>query len=328
MKAWLLDDFRGIEGMGLAETPNPKPAAGEVVLRVRYAALNPADRYLAEAQYPAKPKLPHVLGRDGDGDVIEIGAGVTNWRVGDRALILRSEIGVARAGTLAEQVAVPVEVITKPPADWEEKEYAGAPLVYLTAYQALTQWDALPAPSNILITGASGGVGVASIQLATAMGHRVMAMSRGDSKRDALMKLGAMAVLDPADAQWRKKCRDVLGGGRVDLAIDNIGGKLFSEIVEVLGENGKVACVGRLAGPVPEFNTATLFFRRIHIRGVFVGAYKPHEAQEAWRQALATLAKTQARPIVDSVFPFDKVPDGFERLRQGPLGKVLIEVGG
>jgi NADPH2:quinone reductase len=314
--------------MRLTDAPDPTPAPGEVVLRVRYAALNPADRYLAEAQYPAKPKLPHILGRDGDGDVIGVGEGVTNWRVGDRALILRSEIGVARAGTLAEQVAVPVEVITRPPAHWDEKEYAGAPLVYLTAYQALTQWDALPARSNILVTGASGGVGVASIQLATAMGHRVIAMSRGDSKRDALMKLGAIGVLDPTDPQWRKKCRDVLGGGRVDLAIDNIGGKLFSEVLDVLGENGKVACVGRLAGPVPEFNTATLFFRRIHIRGVFVGAYKPHEAQEAWRQLLATLAKTQAKPIIDSVLPLAKVPEAFERLRQGPLGKVLIEVGG
>jgi NADPH:quinone reductase len=324
MRAWLLDSFDGIDRLRLGDGPDPIAGTGEVVLRVRFAGLNPADRYLAEGQYPAKPKLPHILGRDGCGEVIAVGQDAGEWRVGDRALILRSEIGVARAGTLAEKVAVPGDVVTTLPDGWSEQESAGAPLVYLTAWQALTQWGEL-SPANILITGASGGVGVASIQLAAAMGHKVIALSRGDSKRDALLKLGAIAVLDPNDSQWRKKCREALGG-RVDLAIDNIGGNLLNEVVDVLGENAKVALVGRLAGPVPSFNTASLFFRRIHMRGVFVGAYKPHEAQTVWRQVLATLSKTQARPLVDSVFPFDKALDAFERLRQGPLGKVLIEV--
>src|SRR5688572_1383461 len=164
MKAWLLEGFGGIDRLRLGEAPDPHPAAGEVVMRVRYAALNPADRYLAEGQYPAKPPLPHILGRDGNGEIIEVGVGVTKWRVGDRALILRSDIGVSRAGTLAEKVAVPVDVITTMPTGWSEREAAGAPLVYLTAYQALTQWTDLPPAANVLVTGASGGVGVASIQ--------------------------------------------------------------------------------------------------------------------------------------------------------------------
>ena len=179
MKAWLLDDFRGIERLRLGEVPDPHPSPGEVVLQVRYAALNPADRYLAEALYPAKPKLPHILGRDGIGEVVAVGEGVSAWRVGDRALILRSEIGVARHGTLAQKVAAPADVITAMPSGWSEQEAAAAPLVYLTAWQALTQWHDLPARANVLITGGSGGVGVASIQLAVAMGHKVIAMSRG-----------------------------------------------------------------------------------------------------------------------------------------------------
>ena len=325
MKAWLLREFTGLDQMQLAEAPDPRAASGEVVLRVHYTALNPADRYLAEGQYPAKPPLPHILGRDGNGTVIEVGAGVTQWRVGDVALVLRSEIGVTRPGTLAEKVAVPADVLTRMPPGWSEEQAAGAPLVYLTAWQALTQWPDLPPRANVLVTGASGGVGVASIQLANAMGHRVIAMSRGDAKRDALLALGASAVLDPNDADWRKKCRDALSGARIDLAIDNIGGTLLSELLDVLGENARVALVGRLAGPVPSFNAASLFFRRIQMRGVFVGAYKPHEAQSAWQQVLSTLARTRATPLVDSVFPFEKVADAFERLRQGPLGKVLIK---
>ena len=111
MKAWLLDQLGGIDRLRLSETTDPTARDGEVVMRVQYAALNPADRYLAEGQYPAKPTVPHILGRDGIGTIIEVGPGVTNWTIGDRALILRSEIGVNRPGTFAEKVAVPADTI-------------------------------------------------------------------------------------------------------------------------------------------------------------------------------------------------------------------------
>src|SRR5438876_8317035 len=122
MKAWLLDSFDGIDRLRLAEIPDPKPNAGEVLLEVLYAALNPADRYLAEGQYPARPTLPHILGRDGVGEVIEIGNGVSGWETGDSVLILRSEIGVSRPGTFAEKVAVPVESLTRIPRGWTDQQ--------------------------------------------------------------------------------------------------------------------------------------------------------------------------------------------------------------
>src|SRR5829696_8291365 len=189
MRAWTIDKLEGLERLKLSNAPDPRPARGEVVLEVHYAALNPADYYLAQRQYPAGPALPHVLGRDGIGVVSAVGEGVTALKVGDVALILRSEIGVGRWGTLAEKVAVPVESLVHPPQGWTEQESAAAPLVYLTAYQALTQWGELP-PSVVLITGASGGVGVASIQLAVAMGHYVVALSRSEEKRAKLLTLG------------------------------------------------------------------------------------------------------------------------------------------
>jgi NADPH:quinone reductase len=119
----------------------------------------------------------------------------------------------------------------------------------------------------------------------------------------------------------------MLGKRRVDLAVDNIGGKLLPEVIETLGDLGKVSVVGRLAGPVPNFNTASLFFRRIRIGGVAVGAYANAESRAAWQQVLQLLARTGARPLVDSVFPLDQLREAFARLAQGPMGKVLIEVG-
>jgi NADPH2:quinone reductase len=315
-----------LDRLRLSETADPRPGKGEVALRVHYAALNPADRYIAEGQYPARPAFPHILGRDGVGTVIEVGDGAGDWKIGDRALLLRSDVGVERHGTFAESVAVPIESLTKIPCGWSEPEAAAAPLVYLTAYQSLTQFGELPPGQVVLITGASGGVGVASIHLACAMGHTVIAMSRGAAKVEALRTLGAHGVLDPNDPTWRKKLKEITGGKRVNLAIDNIGGSLFSDVVDSLGHGGRVACVGRLAGPVPQFNTASLFFRRITIKGVYVGDYAPPQAQAAWAAALKLMDAAGAKPVIDRIFPFEQLLDAFERLRQGPLGKVLLAV--
>jgi NADPH2:quinone reductase len=326
MKAWLLDRLGGLDQLRLGEMPDPKPDAGEVLLAVDFAALNPADRYLSEGQYPARPPMPHILGRDGIGRVIAVGPGVTQFKVGDRALILRSEIGVSRAGTFAQQVAVPVESLVVPPPGWSAEQAAGAPLVYLTAYQAITQWEDLPAASVVLVTGASGGVGVASVHLAAAMGHRVVALSRSEEKRATLLKLGATSALDPEDPKWPAKLKDELKDRKVDLAIDNIGGTLFPDMIGTLGYRGRVSVVGRLAGPVPQFNTSTLLFRRLRVGGVAVGTFTPPESLAAWRTIVDMLDRAGIRPLVDSVFPFDRLRDAFARLEKGPMGKVVISI--
>ena len=259
MRAWLIDALNGIGGLRLAEVPEPVPQPDEVILQVHYAALNPADRYLAENQYPAKPALPHILGRDGVGTVVQVGSEVKGVGVGDRRAILRGEVGVNRAGTFAQRVAVPAQDLVEIPAGWSETEAAGATLVYLTAYQALTMWGPLPPLAVVLVTGASGGVGVAAVQLAAAMGYRVVALSRSPEKSRRLERLGAAATLNPEDPKWPQTLK-ALAFGRVDLAVDNIGGKLLPQVINTLGDLGRVSLVGRLGGPVPSFNTAALFF--------------------------------------------------------------------
>jgi NADPH2:quinone reductase len=269
--------------------------------------------------------FPHILGRDGVGVVSAVGPGVVGTGVGDVRVILRSEIGVSRAGTFAQKVAVPVESLVAVPAGWTDEQAGGAPLVYLTAYQALTQWGDQP-PGVVLITGASGGVGVAAVHLARVLGHEVVALSRDAEKRGQLRSLGAEHTVDPGEPNWPKLLKAQLGGRRIDLAIDNVGGPLLPQVIETLGEWGRVSLVGALAGPVPQFNTATLFFRRLRIGGVAVGTYSPAESQEAWERALGLLAPTNTKPLVDRVFAFDELPEAFERLKSGPMGKVVLAV--
>ena len=286
MRAWLLDNLIGLDGLRFGTVPDPVPAPDEVVLRVQYAALNPADRYVAERQYPAKPPLPHILGRDGIGTVVAVGAGVQGHAVGDLRIVLRGDTGVESPGTFAEQVAVPAQNLIEVPAGWDDTEAAGATLVYLTAYQALTMGGPLPSSTMVLVTGASGGVGVAAVQLAAAMGFTVVALSRSAEKQARLLGLGASHVFDPDDGAWRKKLKAALGERRVDLAIDNIGGILLPDVIETMGYAGKISLVGRLAGPVPNFNTGTLFFRRLRLGGVAVSTYTNAESQAAWREVL------------------------------------------
>jgi NADPH2:quinone reductase len=326
MRAWLLDELNGIDHLRLAEVHEPAVRAGEAILEVHYASLNPADRYLAERQYPAKPQLPHILGRDGIGRVVQVGPDTSTIKVGDKRSILRGEVGVNRWGTFAERVAVPVDNLVETPGDWTDEQSAGATLVYLTAYQALTMWDPLPDSALVLITGASGGVGVASLQLATAMGYTAVGLSRSPEKSRQLEQLGAAATFNPEDSQWRQVFKSRFASRRVDLAIDNVGGKLLPEVIDTLGDNGRVSLVGRLAGPIANFNTATLFFRRLRMGGVAVGAYTNAESRAAWREVLRLMARTGARPIVDSIFPFNQLAKAFERLAQGPMGKVLVKL--
>jgi NADPH2:quinone reductase len=331
MRAWLMDSMNGVEALRIGEVPDPRPGPGEALLRVRMAALNPADAFLAQGLYPAHPHLPHVLGRDGVGDVLALGLGVNDLRVGDTVGILRGRVGVDSWGTLAEQVLVPMENVAHIPPGWSLEEMAGAPLVFLTAYQALTQWSdpaASPRPGSILlVTGASGGVGIAAVLLGKSMGLTVVALSRSEEKRSRLSALGADRVCDPGDRNLVDAIKKAVSPRRVDLVVDGVGGALLHRVMAVVGYGGRISVVGRSGGPVPEFNTATLLFRRIRMGGVSVGDYTAREAQAVWKEIVDRLNTLGRRPVVDRVVPFEDAKAGFSRLAEGPMGKVLVRVG-
>jgi NADPH2:quinone reductase len=330
MRAWLMDSYDGVEKLRLGEVDDPQPGPAEVLLRVKLAALNPADAFLARGMYPAKPPLPHILGRDGVGEVLAVGPGVENVHVGDTVGILRCNVGVESWGTLAEKVVVPTESVTPVPHGWTLEEMAAAPLVFLTAWQALTQWSDPPAPpgagSVLLVTGASGGVGVASVLLGRSMDLTVVALSRSADKRATLMRLGADFVADPGDANLRKAVLASISPKHVDMAVDNVGGPLFNQVVAMLGYGGRISVVGRSGGTVPEFNTASLFFRRNRIGGVSVGDYTAQGAHIAWKQIVGRVNAIGRRPVIDTILPFQEVKAGFARLAQGPMGKVVVRV--
>ena len=325
-----MDSYDGVEKLRLGEVPDPEPGPGQVLLKLKFAALNPADAFLSQGMYPAKPALPHILGRDGVGDVVKTGPGVTGFNPGSTVGILRCDAGVSVWGTLADMVVVPAASLAPIPSGWSLEQATAAPLVFLTSWQALTQWSDPPAPaakgSVLLVTGASGGVGTASVQLGKSMGLTVVALSRSAEKRAKLLELGADFAFDPADAGLRKAVMTAIAPKKVDLVVDSVGGALFNEVIAMLGYAGRISVVGRSGGGVPEFNTATLFFRRNRIGGVAVGDYTPEQAQSSWKEIVKRLDAARQKPVIDAIYPFEGVKAAFARLNQGPMGKVLVRV--
>ncbi len=245
---------------------------------------------------------------------------------GDVVTILRCEAGVNERGTLAEYVAVPAGVVAPVPAGWPLEEAAAAPLVFLTAWQALTQWGSLGDGAVLMVTGASGGVGVASVLLGKSLKMTVVALSRSAAKGERLKELGADYVFDPTDPAFAKKALGALEPRKVDLVVDSVGGAQFNSVLATLGYGGRVSVVGASGGPVPDFRTPLLFFKRNKIGGVAVGDYTPEMAQEAWAGIVGRLAAMGRRPVVDRVFEFEDVKKAFGRLDEGPMGKVVVRV--
>jgi NADPH2:quinone reductase len=323
MRIWRFHSFGDLGSLELEHVPDPVPAHGEIRVRLDYAALNPADRYLILGQYPRAGEPPLAVGRDGCGVADTDGQ---RFKKGEEVVLLRSDLGVSRDGTLAEYVCVPEVSLAPLPEDWTSMEGAAGPLVHLTAWQALVDVGKITGDDTVLITGASGGVGTAALVQAKGFGARVIATSRSEEKRERLLELGADAVVDSSAEDYVALIKNILKDGRVSLVVENLAGPFLQKSIDVLAEGGRIAVVGLLAGLSSEVSIGTLLFKRARIEGVQVGAYTPEESQHAWNRIVSHLAATGARPLVDEIFPMTEVPEAFEYLKKGPFGKVLVDV--
>ena len=326
MRAWRFHQFGNIaQNHRLEDAPMPEPGPGEVRIRTRFAALNPADRLLIEGKYPGAGKLPLTVGRDGAGIVDAVGLGAT-FREGDAVILLRSNVGITRNGTLADYFVAPEEALAKLPNDWS-LEHGACGLVYLTAWKALVTQGNYREGETVLVTGASGGVGIAAVQLAAAMGARVVALSRDENKRRKLRELGAQHALDASAVDLVKTVRDALDGNGFDIAIENLGGPFLEANVQLANLNGRIMVIGLLAGRKAAPDLGALLFNQVRIEGVHVGKYSPAEARAAWDRVVDVLNQTGQRPLIDRVFPLEDAPKAFDHLSNNHFGKILLEAG-
>ena len=325
MKIWRFHEIGDVADMKFEEIDPPVPTADECLVKVKFASLNPADYFAVQGMYPGIKEPPLAVGRDACG-IIEQAPANSRFNTGDKVVVLVSDLGVQRNGTLSEYITVPEAALAPLPDGWNPEEGAAATLVHLTAWQGLVDVGELQAGQIVLVTGASGGVGTAAIQQAKALGAKVVALSRSEVKQAKLKELGADWTFDSADENLVKNIKTALEGERANVVIENICGPGLSQCVELTAHRGRIAIVGLLGGLQSELNIPTMIFKRMRIEGVHVSQYTFDEAQTAWKQIVGALDKAGSRPIIDSAFPFEEVPEAFAKLKQGPLGKVLVKV--
>ncbi|MEX2015750.1 MAG: zinc-binding dehydrogenase, partial [Candidatus Hydrogenedentales bacterium] len=285
----------------------------------------PADRLLIEGNYPGAGKLPLTVGRDGSGVVDACGAGVS-LREDDAVVLLRGNVGITRNGTLAEFFVAPEESLAKLPAGWSFEEGACS-LVYLTAWKSLVSQGNYREGETVLVTGSSGGVGIAAVQLAAALGARVVALSRDAVKRRRLEDHGARHTIDAAADDLVQAVRNALDGGGFDIAVENLGGKFLEANVRLANLNGRIMVVGLLAGRKATPDLGPLLFNQVRIEGVHVGKYSAADARAAWASVVEVLSRAGQRPVIDRAFPLEAAPEAFDHLAGAHFGKVLVEAG-
>jgi NADPH2:quinone reductase len=249
MRAVVVREFGGIEHASLGERPKPAPKPGEVLIEVHAVSVNFVDLVMMSGSYQFKPALPFVPGKLPVGVVAAVGDGVKNFKPGDRALMM------AESGGFAEFAAMPESQCVKLPPSLPFTEAAAMALVYDTAHFALKERGRIAPGDNVLILGATGGVGLAAIQLAKAWGARVLAAVASKDKEDIVRTAGADAIVDLSAPDLHESLRaqvfaltDKKG---VDIIVDMLGGDMFDAAVRALAWNGRLVVIGFASGRIP-----------------------------------------------------------------------------
>lgn len=318
MRAIRVNQFGGPEVMKLEEVPDPHPAADEVLVRVKAAGVNPVDTYVRAGMYAVKPSLPYTPGSDAAGIVERVGETVRRFKEGDRVYL---------AGTLTgayAELAVSKSAMVHPLADtlsFEQGAAVGIP--YGTAYRALfVRAHALPG-ETVLVHGASGGVGIASVQLAGAAGLRVLGTAGSEQGRKLVAEQGAHHVLNHHTPDYLKEVRALTEERGVDLIIEMLANVNLGNDLTVLARNGRVVVVGS-RGTV-EINPRETMGRDATILGMTLMNASSDELASIHAALGAGFANGTLRPIVGRHFPLAEAPRAHQAVMEpGAYGKIVL----
>jgi NADPH2:quinone reductase len=272
MRAVVVGEFGPIESHAVGELPDPLPQAGEVLVTISASAVNFVDILVVTGQYQFLPKRPFAPGKLPAGVVSKLGPGVTTLKVGDRVLAL------AEQGGYAESVSVPADQCFPLPPSMSFLEAAAMALVFDTSWFALRERARLRPGESVLVLGATGGVGIAAIQLAKAMQARVLAGVSNPSKAALAIEAGADEIIDLSRSDLRESLREQVyaknGGKGVDIVIDPVGGDVFDAALRAVAWRGRVVVVGFASGRIPTIKANYLLLKNIEVSGLQVSDYR------------------------------------------------------
>ena len=333
MRAIVLTGLGDTDNLRMENRPDPVPGAGEAVVRLRAAALNRRDVWIRKGQY-AGIKIPIILGSDGAGEVVAVGAGVdAAWRgrevVIDPSLDWGPEeraqggsfniLGLPVDGTYAEMVKVPAANLHLRPAHLSWEEAAAVPLASVTAYRALVTRARVEPGETVLITGIGGGVAATALVVARHLGAQVWVTSGHDSKLKAAQTLGAAGGANHRKDDWVKTLAAAIGG-RFDVVIDGAGGDTFNKALDALKPGGRLVSYGSTLGAAQNVEIRRIFWKQLNVLGSTMGPPSDFAA-------MLRLYESGIRPVIDKVFPLEQAGDAHIRMEAGDqFGKIVLKI--
>jgi NADPH:quinone reductase len=318
MKAILVRQFGGPEVMKLEEVPTPKPAAGQVLVRIHAAGVNPYDTYMRTGTYAQKPALPYTPGSDGAGMIEAVGEGVKKVKAGDRVYTAKTI-----SGAYADHALALEEQVHTLPAKISFSQGAGLWVPYGTAYHALIHSAKAHASETVLVHGASGGVGIASVQIARAMGLTVFGTAGTQRGRDLVKREGAHQVFDHGRAGYQEEILKATGARGVDIILEMLANVNLAHDLKLLAVGGRVIVIGN-RGEVT-INARELMGRRASIRAFTVWGITPAEEADIHAGLIAGLENGTLRPVVAKELPLAEAARAHQEiLEPGAAGKIVL----
>jgi len=299
------------------ELPDPQPQPGQVVVDVEAAGVNYVDALFVAGQYQIKPAVPFVPGTESAGTVSAVGDGVERIAVGQRVLVS------AGLGGFASKVAAAASSVTVLPDVLDSARAATFNQSYSTCLYALRNRAAAQAGESVLVLGAGGGIGLAAIGVARALGCRVLGVASTEEKRAAAQAAGAEAVVDPGAEPVKDAARTWAGGTGVDVVIDPVGGSLAEPALRALGDRGRYCVIGFAAGDIPSIPLNQVLLRNRTVLGIDWGiwAMQHADAQEA---LLGDLLEMVAGGDIDPVRPNEYPLEDVARALEDLLGRRIV----
>jgi putative PIG3 family NAD(P)H quinone oxidoreductase len=327
MKAIIITRPGGPEVLEMQERPKPEPGLGQIRVRVRASALNRADIMQRQGTYPVPPGASaDIIGMEYAGEVDSLGPSATLWKVGDRVMGIIIGGGHAEFLCVHEREAMPV------PASMSWEEAAAIPEVFLTAYDALFTRLALRTGETLLIHAVGSGVGTAGLQIARAVGARVVGTARSADKLERAKKLGLDIAIDASRGDWAAQVEATIGTERVHAVLDLVGGTYLEGNMRVLALRGRIVVVGLTAGATAQFNMGVLLRKRLTIVGTSLRGRPLEEKIELARvfseRMIPFFEKGTLRPVVDRVFSFSEIRAAHELMESNKtFGKIVLRWG-
>lgn len=322
MQAWFCETLSGPEGLVWKEVPTPAPGPGEVRIAIRAASLNFPDTLTVQGKYQFKPPLPFVPGSEYAGIVEAVGDGVTQVQVGDAVAAMGSTGGFATHGI------APARSVLKLPPGFALEDAAAFALTYGTTHHALVDRAALKAGETVLVLGAAGGVGTSAIQVAKAMGAKVIAAASSDDKCAFCRTLGADATINYGTQNLRDALKELTGGKGPDVVYDPVGGDLAEPVFRSIAWRGRYLVIGFAQGSIPSLPLNLALLKGASIVGVFWGDFVRREPENSAR-GMAELARWYAegriKPAIDRRLPMRELPAAYARMASRQVqGKVVL----